>query len=211
MTALPKTRLDPDERRAAILTAAAKVFMEQGFSAASMNEIAAKVGGSKGTLYNYFKSKEELFEAYIQRYCAFQQEAMDELLAQRGDLRAILLGVGRAYLNVSVSETGIRNLTLVAAESYRAPAIGRAFYAAGPRRGAARLTTFMAGAVADGRLRPCDPERAAHQFMALCQNRLLKACLCSALPPPDDAEIGREVEAAVETFMAAFGPVRGPA
>ncbi len=211
MTAETKARIDPDVRRETILDVAAEVFMEVGFSAASMSTIAARVGGSKGTLYNYFESKEALFEAYIQRYCAFQQEAMDELLASRGDLRETLLGVGRSYLDVSVSERGIRNFTLIAAEAHRAPEIGRAFYAAGPLRGIRRLIDFMATASADGRLRPCDPERAAYQFIALCQNRLLKAGLCNALPVPSPAEVDAEVAAAVDTFLAAFGPLPTPA
>jgi AcrR family transcriptional regulator len=95
--------------------------MEAGFAAASMSEIAARVGGSKGTLYNYFKSKEELFEAYIQRFCAFQQEAMDDLLSRRGDVRETLRDVGLSFLRFSLSETALRNLAMVAAESRRAP------------------------------------------------------------------------------------------
>jgi AcrR family transcriptional regulator len=201
--------VDRDVRREAILDVASEVFMEVGFAAASMSEIAARVGGSKGTLYNYFKSKEDLFEAYIQRYCAFQQEAMDELLSRPGEMRATLLDVGRSYMEVSVSARGIRNFSLIAAESHRAPEIGRAFYAAGPSRGAQILIDFMTLAVEDGRLRPCDPSRAAYQFIALCQNRYLKACLCNALPLPSPEEIDAEVEAAVDTFMAAFGPPPG--
>jgi AcrR family transcriptional regulator len=206
MSAETRARVDRDVRRESILDVAAEVFMAVGFSAASMSEIAARVGGSKGTLYNYFKNKEDLFEAYIQRYCAFQQEAMDELLSRRGDMRATLMAVGRSYMDVSISERGIRNFTLIAAESHRAPEIGLAFYEAGPRRGAQRLIDFMSTAVADGRLRPCDPTRAAYQFIALCQNRLLKACLCNAIPLPGPEEIDAEVEAGVDTFLAAFGP-----
>ncbi|MDE2356585.1 MAG: TetR/AcrR family transcriptional regulator [Alphaproteobacteria bacterium] len=201
-----RMRLDRDGRREAILDAAAEVFMEQGFAASSMNEIAARVGGSKGTLYNYFKNKEELFAAYIARYCAFQQRAMDDLLASSGDLREVLDAVGRTYLDVSVSPFSLRNLVLVISEAWRAPEIGQAFYEAGPRRGAEKLAAFMAQASADGRLKPCDPEIAAMQFIALCQNRLLKACLTNSRPSPNPDEIAREVAAAVDTFLAAFGP-----
>ena len=47
-----------DQRREAILQVAREVFFEYGYSAASMSTIAARLGGSKGTLYNYFKNKE---------------------------------------------------------------------------------------------------------------------------------------------------------
>jgi AcrR family transcriptional regulator len=201
-----RTRLDRDSRREAILDVAAEVFLEVGYSAASMSTIAARVGGSKGTLYNYFKSKEELFEAYVDRYCAWHQEAMDELIARRGEVRETLLGLGRTYLGVVLSVAGIRNFVLVVSEAGRAPGMGRAFYEAGPLRGAARLTEFVAWAVEAGRLRRCDPQVAAFQFIALCQNRLLKARLCNAAPEPGAEEIETEVAAAVDTFLRAFGP-----
>src|SRR5579871_1168537 len=58
-----------DARRRAILEVGREVFLAQGYAAASMSEIAAKLGGSKGTLYNYFRSKEELFSAFIADTC----------------------------------------------------------------------------------------------------------------------------------------------
>ncbi|MBK6413847.1 MAG: helix-turn-helix transcriptional regulator [Sphingopyxis sp.] len=52
-----------DARRNAILAAATDIFREVGYARASMAMISARLGGSKGTLYGYFKSKEELFGA----------------------------------------------------------------------------------------------------------------------------------------------------
>jgi hypothetical protein len=65
----------------------------------------------------------------------------------------------------------------------------------------------LARASAAGDLRPCDPERAAHHFIGLCQHRLFKARLCNAAPEPSDGEMEAEVAAAVEVFMAAYGPL----
>src|SRR5437879_1517334 len=93
-----KPRKDRDSRREAILDVATEVFLEVGYSCASMSTIAARVGGSKGTLYNYFKSKEELFAAYVGRYCARYQEIMDELIVHAPDVRAGLTGIGRTLL-----------------------------------------------------------------------------------------------------------------
>jgi AcrR family transcriptional regulator len=203
-----RPRLDRDSRREAILDVAAEIFLEVGYSAASMSMIAARVGGSKGTLYNYFRSKEELFAAYIDRHCAWQQQSMDELLSQHGDVRATLAGVGKSLLEIVLSDFGIRNFTLVVSESGRAPEIGRAYYDAGPRRGVGRLADFIAKAVEDGRLRRCDPLAAASQFSSLCQGRLLKARLCNIVSEPAPEQIDAEVAGAVDTFMAAYGPIR---
>jgi len=205
-----KPRKDRDGRREAILDVATEVFLEVGYSCASMSTIAARVGGSKGTLYNYFKSKEELFAAYVERYCARYQEVMDELIVNAPDVRAGLKGIGRTLLTVATTGVGLRNFTVIVSESGRAPDIGRNFYEMGPLHGIAQLAGFIGRAQADGRLRPCDPVLAAHQFVGMCQNRLLKARLCGYGREPTAAEIEAEVEAAVDTFMAAFGP-RAPA
>ena len=56
-----------------------------------------------------------------------------------------------------------------------------------------------------GRLKIDDPERAAHLFIGLCQNRLLKARLCSYVDQPGKTAIDRNVVMAVDMFMRAFG------
>jgi AcrR family transcriptional regulator len=55
---------------AALLSAAAATFAERGFGAATMDEIAERVGLSKGALYYRYKSKEDLFLALLDERCA---------------------------------------------------------------------------------------------------------------------------------------------
>ena len=196
---------DRDTRREAILDAAAEVFLEEGFAAASMSAIAARVGGSKGTLYNYFKSKEALFEAYVRRHCAWQQEAMFALLSPESDIREALTHFGTRFLGSVLSEFSLRNFRLVIAEAERAPEIGQAFYQAGPLSGVSRLAGYIEQWASDGQLTLADPPAAAHQFIGLCQSRLLKARLCNAIPELSAEDINAEVAAAVSTFLAAFG------
>jgi AcrR family transcriptional regulator len=202
-------RRDRDARREAILDAASEVFLEEGFAAASMSAIAARVGGSKGTLYNYFKSKEALFEAYVQRHCAWQQEAMFALLTPDTEIGEALRQFGASYLASVFSEFSLRNFRLVIAEAERAPAIGRSFYEAGPRAGVARLAAHLRERAQHGELSLADPMAAAHQFVGLCQNRLLKARLCNAVSEVTPEEINTEVADAVGTFLAAFGVPAG--
>ena len=56
-----------DARPAEIVEAALEVFAERGFSAARLDDVAARAGISKGTLYLYFPSKEELFKAVVRQ------------------------------------------------------------------------------------------------------------------------------------------------
>src|SRR5579863_10433780 len=78
-----------DAKRRAILEVAREVFLAQGYAATSMSEIAAKVGGSKGTLYNYFRSKEELFAAFMADTCQGQAAAAFDRFAPIGEGRGV--------------------------------------------------------------------------------------------------------------------------
>ena len=60
------TRLGVDERRRQLLDTSAQVFTERPYDAVSMSEIATRAGISKGLLYHYFSSKEELFGATLE-------------------------------------------------------------------------------------------------------------------------------------------------
>ena len=61
----PKFQRRAEERPREICAAALEVFAEKGFAAAKLDEIARRAGVSKGTLYLYFKDKEELFRAVV--------------------------------------------------------------------------------------------------------------------------------------------------
>src|SRR5580700_9454949 len=89
-----------DAKRRAILDVASEVFLAQGYAATSMSEIAGRLGGSKGTLYNYFRSKEELFAAFMVDTCQDPANAIFDNLPPLGaDLRAALIDLGEGLLN----------------------------------------------------------------------------------------------------------------
>jgi AcrR family transcriptional regulator len=199
-----RPRLDPDARREAILDVAQEVFLEEGFAAASMSTIAARLGGSKGTLYNYFKSKDELFKAYVERRCIWQQ---DEVFALKsGETPAAALQrICRSLLAHILKETTLRNFAVIAAESERAPELARIFYETGPKQGTERLAGFLAGLDAAGVLDlDGDPVRAALQLVGLVQSSTFKGRLCNAIPPLTPAEIDEEAARGVRTFLKAF-------
>lgn len=62
----PGRKVDPALRKQAILEAALTVFAERGYEAARLDDVAARAGVAKGTLYLYFKDKEALFEELLQ-------------------------------------------------------------------------------------------------------------------------------------------------
>jgi AcrR family transcriptional regulator len=192
-----------DDRREAILSIALQVFMESGYAAASMSTIAARVGGSKGTLYNYFRSKADLFVAVIQNRCDIQQAQMYD--APERDLKAYLTQIAGRFARLMLTEEALTIHRIVVAEATRFPEIGQALFEAGPKRGKARLVAYLKQAIADGYMKPADPERAAEQAMELALAGLYRRRLWNVGPPPTDAEIDANIAAGVATFMAAYG------
>ena len=72
-----------DERTSQIITAAEDVFTKKGFAEARMDDIAEETGLSKGTLYNYFKSKDDLIIAILDRIFQREFRAFDEMDASK--------------------------------------------------------------------------------------------------------------------------------
>jgi AcrR family transcriptional regulator len=68
-----------DERKSQILNAAQNVFTEKGFDEARMDDIAEETGLSKGTLYLYFKSKDDLIMAILDRMIQFEFKQLEHL------------------------------------------------------------------------------------------------------------------------------------
>jgi AcrR family transcriptional regulator len=91
--ASPATPLEPKRERgrlrvAAILDAAAQVFVERGFDAATMSEIAARSSTAIGSLYRFFPTKEVLADALLARYAEMLREGLEARAARAGAMSA---------------------------------------------------------------------------------------------------------------------------
>jgi AcrR family transcriptional regulator len=207
-----KPRPDPkadkvEARRRAILDVARDVFLNQGYAAASMSEIAARVGGSKGTLYNYFRSKEELFAAYMTDACqAAANVAYDQLPPVGGDLRPALIDFGQRFLKFLMTEEVMAVHRLVVAEAGRFPELGRIFYENGPKKGEQKLAAYFADAMAAGSLRQGDALGAARWFRDLVLADVYSRALWRVLESFTEADIRRHTQEAVDIFLEVFGP-----
>lgn len=196
-----------DERRETIVSIAHEAFLTNGYSATSMSAIAAKLGGSKGTLYNYFSSKEELFAAVVERKCEqFMRALYNAEVEAAGDLREALTQAARRIIALATSDDTIATYRLVVAEATRFPEVGRTVFASGPMRGRAQMAKFLTRAKEAGQLRPdADVELAAEQFFVLCISELQLRRLWMAADAPDQDQIRKQAEGAVSTILRTFG------
>jgi AcrR family transcriptional regulator len=198
------TSEDESAKRRQIVEGARAVFLARGFDAASMNDIARTAGVSKGTLYVYFKDKEELFEAIVEQECEVQAEGIFDLDPHDHDVEAVLTRLGFAYVGFLCRPEKASAVRIVIAIADRMPELGRKFYERGPARGIGKLAAYIAAQVDAGELHVEDCEVAAAQLMESYQAMIFKSMVFNFAPEPSPQKVERVVKTAVKVFLAAY-------
>ncbi|SDO89356.1 transcriptional regulator, TetR family [Rhodoferax sp. OV413] len=196
-----------DAKRDAILRTAGEVFLEMGYERTSMAEIAARVGGSKATLYGYFPSKEAIFMTLAHKFGADHIDpAMDELMAAVDeDLTAVLERFCERLLSfLSASET-ISAHRLVLAEAGHSD-VGRLFYEAGQKQGIATMGAYLQTLMDRGRLRQSDPVIAAQHLGALVHSEVDHRYFYRDLPELSPEQTKGMAARAVQVFLGGYSP-----
>jgi AcrR family transcriptional regulator len=197
-----------DAKRDEILQMASQVFLELGFGRASMAQIAARIGGSKATLYGYFASKEALFLAIIHRlgeeYVSPALERLEESADE--EPRVALQRFGEQFLGFVNTPEAIATYRVVVGEAAHSD-IGRAFYESGPQRTIEAIARYLSGAMSRKQLRRTDASLAAQHLMALlthgeCWHHYFMRESAS----PTRTQIKRIVERALEVFFDGYAP-----
>jgi AcrR family transcriptional regulator len=195
---------DESAKRRQIIDGARAVFLAKGFDAASMNDIARAAGVSKGTLYVYFKHKEELFEAIVEQECDAQAEGIFDLDPNDHNVEAVLTRLGVAYVRFLCRPEKASAIRTVIAIADRMPEVGRKFYESGPARGIGRLAEYFSTQIDAGVLQIEDIGIAAAQFMEATHAALFKPIVFNFASEPDSEQIERNVDVAVRAFLAAY-------
>jgi len=163
----PKFRRRKADRPAEILGAALAVFAEHGFAAARLDEIAARAGVSKGALYLYFETKEELFRAVVEQAIAPNILAIRAMIAAHpGPFSDLLqLFAGRMALLVDTLPVG-GVVKMVIGEARNFPQIARVYHDALVSQALGALADAVAAAQGRGEVKPGDPRTYALQIIA---------------------------------------------
>jgi TetR/AcrR family transcriptional repressor of mexJK operon len=198
-------------KRRAITAAATEVFLQHGYLGASMDEVAAKAGVSKQTVYKQFENKERLFaeivlgtsdqlmDGLVQAYA----ETLDGATDARGVLRALAL-----RLLDSLTEGSVLQLRrLVIAEADRFPEVCGAWFTSGFEKSLEALGQALVGLSERGLLRELeDPTAAAYQFAGLVMYKPMnRAMFAGTQERPAPGEFDTLADQATEVFLAAYG------
>jgi AcrR family transcriptional regulator len=200
--------MNRQERRDAILTVAGESFLTDGYAGTTMSGIAATLGGSKGTLWSYFRSKEELFEAVLDHATIEYRSQLSSLLDPCGDLRSTLERFGASLVAKITSPPAIALHRLVQAEAGRSPEVGEIYYERGPRRTQQLLADFLQAAMERGMLRQDDPLRAARALLTLLMCGTHQQMLLGRIGEPTADALAADAAMAMDVFLRAYGPTR---
>jgi AcrR family transcriptional regulator len=200
----PPTAADDNAKRRQIVEGARAIFLQHGFDAASMSDIARTAGVSKGTLYVYFDNKEQLFQAIVHEECLVHVEGTFDLDNSNRDVEGVLTRLGVAYIEFLCRPEKASALRTVVAIADRMPEIGKVFYETGPAVGIAKLAGYLRAQTEAGTLAVDDAEVAAAQFLDACQSTLFKPVLFNFSDAPKPERTRYVVGLAVKTFLAAY-------
>ena len=193
-----------EEAKSRILEAANKVFAERGYHEATMDDIAKRLGVSKGAIYLYFSSKEDLFEAM----CKTAPQAFKEILySSFGDEENPVQSATQFFdkmLKLSASNPGLSFEIL--SEASRSPSLKRIL-----RQNHEEYERVLTGFLAEGRKRKIvgdnlDIRPLANALIALWNG--LETLLVSGLPIDEARRAWLEALKAI--FMIQQGGLRRP-
>ncbi len=177
-----------EARPGEIAAAAIEVFIEKGFAATRLDDIAARAGVSKGTVYLYFDGKEALFKAAVEAGIIPALQEGEALLAENGyRADALLREFMRRWWNL-IGETPLGGLPkLMLAEVHNFPDIAAWYHERVILRAMRLMGAIIERGIAQGVFRPVPIESAIHVVFAPMLMLLLWrhgfAC-CGAVPMP---------------------------
>lgn len=192
------------EKNAAIVEAAACLFLDYGFDGTSMDEVAKQASVSKQTVYSHFSSKEQLFSAsiraVIKRY--YPDSALERV--ETHSLEADLRVVCESYAHLLMSEEAMSMFRVLVAAAPKGPNLAQLFWNAGPREMQDRLEAFLLSRVQTGELAIPDISLASNQIVCLLKAKTHFMRSIGLIDSISEEQIQRNVDNAVEAFLKLY-------
>ena len=192
------------EKRQSILDSARDAFAEHGYEGASMSAITHAAGVSKSTVYHHYRSKAELFGAFVERECArMLAQHFDDGRIPPGDTTQTLRAIGIGMVELITSPVCLMIDRVVTSEAEAFPELAQSFYAAGPQQAITHLAGWLKACTESGDLAVQDAEFAADQFFTLVQTSIYYRCRLR-LGRPSPQQTTHVVDSAVAMFLGHY-------
>ena len=183
----PRFERRKDARPGEILEAALDLFVEKGFAATRLEDVAQRAGVSKGTVYLYFDSKDDLFKSVIRSGMVRAIEEAEKLVAGFEGSSADLLRQIYAgwWQNIGGTKlSGIPKLMISEAQNF--PELARFYYDEVIQRGSRLIASALERGVARGEFRPVNVDYAVRALVApLIMRAILEHSFLPCAGPED--------------------------
>jgi len=199
--AKPRWHRRKEARPGEIVAAALEVFVEHGFAAAKLSDVARHAGVTKGTVYLYFKSKEALFKAVV-RETIVPVIAEGEALARSftGSARELVERLVREYWRL-VGETPLAGIPkLMMAEAGTFPELTRFYYDEVVTRGHRLMAGVIERGIKNGEFRLVDVKVAAKLAMSPLMHAVV-ARLAFASCMPEGFDVQKYLDTHIDLYL----------
>jgi len=151
-----------EARPGEILAAALACFKERGFAGTRLEDVAARAGVTKGTIYLYYPSKERLFEAVVRGELVPNLDRLEAALAEPGPASALLERIFSFWAHTVAPSPLSVIPKIVLAEAGNFPELARFFLEAAPHRMLRLIASVLRQGIANGEFRPVDVDHVVY-------------------------------------------------
>ncbi|WP_029031247.1 TetR/AcrR family transcriptional regulator [Salinarimonas rosea] len=202
-----KRRRRKDARPAEIVEAGFAEFAEKGFASARLEDVAARAGIAKPTIYLYFPSKEALFEAVVRSRIVSAMDGFDERAATfQGSSRDLIALILSGFYERLIGGGAVALFRIIVAEGPRHPGLLRFYREEALSRLMAVLGRVLERGVARGEIRPGPASREPRVVMAPALVAALWLDLFQADAPLDrDAYLAAHIDLVLDGLSVEHG------
>jgi TetR/AcrR family transcriptional regulator, mexJK operon transcriptional repressor len=188
-------------RRAAILDAATRLFLEKGFEAASLADILQIAGGSRRTIYDQFRDKEGLFQEMMAIRCAAMLAPMDDPLLLTGEPEVILRKIADRFMTVMTSDIvgGLRRIGI--AEGAKFPAIAKIFFEFGVDPAIESVSQVFESLNNRDELCFQNPQMTSITFLSIIQGDVVDRLTAKVSSAPDEQLVEQRISYAINLIL----------
>jgi TetR/AcrR family transcriptional repressor of mexJK operon len=186
-----------------VLKVASDYFLRHGYQGTSVNAIARDSGISKESIYRYFSSKKELFEAVIAKELAEYQQKLHSLDYEFGSIAidVLLPQIAESIIAAVTTDRTLSLRRLIFHETRKTPDIGRYYYEVGPQEAYRDLEKVFAHHRSESRL---PPEKLAQYFVGMVLHFTMLMRLCGIAKPLTAEQRQNLAAEATKDFLDAF-------
>lgn len=204
---LPRSGRGTSSKCEQILQSAGQLFLQQGYERTSMSQIARMAGVSKGSLYNHFENKADLFTAFFEERSRTRLNTLKSVSrAPQPDLRTALRQAAATIITLMIDPEAIGLYRIVVAEANEFPNLADTLWHYGVSRTLTGLAEWFADKHATGQLVIRDIDLAAEQFLTMCQTRIIHRSRLSLPVDTSQASINGVASMVADSFLRMYAP-----